>query len=222
MSYLLRVSIPDAPGSLGQLAAALGKVGGDIRSVDVVSHEAGHQCVVDDVVVELPPAALPDTLITAAHSLSGVTVDSIRPFSGSVNRSGQIQLLSSVAQAQGRRAAMQTLVDGLPRTMSASWAIVLSGQESVTRMAGSSAAPEDNDETLPGPPVENPCRLDPDDDQWVPQSWFALDSALAATPLGTRGDILIIGRTGGPDFLASEVDNLGKMGSIVSAVVGKN
>ena len=36
MSYLMRVQIPDAPGSLGLLAAALGETDGDIRSVDVV------------------------------------------------------------------------------------------------------------------------------------------------------------------------------------------
>jgi len=36
MSFLLRVHVPDRPGSLGALATALASVGADILSVDVV------------------------------------------------------------------------------------------------------------------------------------------------------------------------------------------
>ena len=84
MSFLLRVFLPDAPGSLGRLAASIGEVGGDIRSVDIVSHNFSDGAVVDDIVIDLPPTSLPDTLITAAQQVDGVEVDSIRPFSGSV------------------------------------------------------------------------------------------------------------------------------------------
>ncbi len=63
MSYLLRVQLPDRPGSLGALALALGSVGADILSLDVVERGAGF--AVDDLVVEVPQGALPDTLITA-------------------------------------------------------------------------------------------------------------------------------------------------------------
>ena len=36
MSFLIRVILPDAPGSLGQLAETFGIAGADIRSVDIV------------------------------------------------------------------------------------------------------------------------------------------------------------------------------------------
>lgn len=36
MSFLLRVQLPDTPGSLGQLADAFGLVGANIQSVDIV------------------------------------------------------------------------------------------------------------------------------------------------------------------------------------------
>ena len=52
MSYLLRIQLPDEPGSLGYVAAALGEVEGDIRSVDVVDYGA-NGVVVDDIVVDL-------------------------------------------------------------------------------------------------------------------------------------------------------------------------
>ena len=38
MSYLVRVLLPDAPGSLGLLANALGEIEADIRSVDIVEN----------------------------------------------------------------------------------------------------------------------------------------------------------------------------------------
>ena len=40
-SYLLRVELLDRPGSLGALAVALGSVGGDILSLDVVERSSG-------------------------------------------------------------------------------------------------------------------------------------------------------------------------------------
>ena len=38
MSYLIRVLLPDTPGSLGQLADAIGMVGANIQSVDIVEN----------------------------------------------------------------------------------------------------------------------------------------------------------------------------------------
>src|SRR3984957_15516219 len=79
-SYLLRVQLADRPGSLGSLAVALGSVGADILSLDVVDRGPGY--AIDDLVVELPPGGMPDTLITAAEALQGVRVDSLRPHTG--------------------------------------------------------------------------------------------------------------------------------------------
>ncbi len=48
MPYLLRVEIPDVPGSLGRLASAIGEAGGDIEAIEIV--EKRHDgTAVDDV-----------------------------------------------------------------------------------------------------------------------------------------------------------------------------
>ena len=52
MSFLLRVVLPDKPGSLGAVATALGNAGADILGVNVVERSTGH--AVDDLAVELP------------------------------------------------------------------------------------------------------------------------------------------------------------------------
>lgn len=219
MSYLMRVQIPDTPGSLGHLAAALGETGGDIRSVDVVEHSTTGT-VVDDIVVELPTGRLPDTLITAAQTLDGVEVDSIRPFSGSVDRRGQIAMLSTLSRHRGRPSrALGELVDGLPRTMTAGWALVLGHDDTGTsRIVASIAAPEDDGRTLAEPPVRSARRLDADSEEWIPESWTLMESSLAAAPMG-KGWTLVIGRPGGPDFLPSEVEHLGRIGDIVGAIL---
>ena len=49
MSFLIRVQLPDRPGMLGAVATALGAIGADILSVDVV--ERGSGIAVDDLVV---------------------------------------------------------------------------------------------------------------------------------------------------------------------------
>lgn len=220
MSYLLRIQLPDEPGALGYVAAALGEVDGDIRSVDVVDYGA-NGVVVDDIVVDLPMGLLPDTLITAAQSISGVEVDSIRPFSGSVDRRGQIALLAKFSQhTKNLDRALGDVVDGLPQTMTAGWAIVLGEQSDGhwVRRASSTAAPEDSGRTLPEAPIDSPRNLDPDEETWLPEDWTVMDSSIAATPMG-EGLVLVIGRPGGPDFLASEVEHLGRIGTIVGAII---
>ena len=76
MSYLLRIVLPDKPGSLGAVATALGNAGADILGVSVVERAAGH--AVDDIAVELPVGRPPDVLITSAESVPGVEVESMR------------------------------------------------------------------------------------------------------------------------------------------------
>ena len=78
MAFLLRVELPDVPGSLGALASALGTAGADIHAIEIVEHRqprSGNAATaVDDVLLELPPHVLPDTLVTACHKLEGVRV----------------------------------------------------------------------------------------------------------------------------------------------------
>ena len=71
--FLMRVTLPDRPGSLGSVATAMGGVGGDINAVEIV--EKGDGIVVDDFIVDLPPSQLPETIVTACQNLPGVHVE---------------------------------------------------------------------------------------------------------------------------------------------------
>lgn len=219
MSYLIRVQLPDLPGSLGELAEAIGLVDGNIQSVDVIE-VLPDATVVDDIVVHLPKSSMADTLITAIRTVDGAEVDSIRPFTGTVDRRGQIRMLADVAAHRRNIAtAMSELVKVMPRSMTATWVIVLNVDGEISRVAASQAAPADDRSTPPDIDVQKARVLDPETEDWIPESWALLDSTLAATPLGSAGMVLIVGRTGGPNFLASEVEHLGSLGQIVGTIL---
>ena len=143
MSYLIRVLLPDAPGSLGRLAEAIGTVGGNIKSVDVVE-SLPDGTVMDDMVISLPTNTMADVLISAAHMVEGVVVDSIRPFSGTVDRRGQIKMLVDVAGASSNSDKIAQLIDNIPQVLTSSWAILLEDGSPVRRITASYGAPEDD------------------------------------------------------------------------------
>lgn len=220
MSYLIRVSLPDTPGSLGELAVAFGLVDANIQSVDIVQTDTdGH--VTDDIVVSLPTGTMVDTVVTAAASVDGVEVDSVRPFTGRVDRRGQVQMLARIAnQSTNIETAMAELVEVMPRTMTSSWAVALRNTDAgLVRVAASQAAPGDDGTSPHMIDVDGPRILLSETDTWMPDAWSLLDTALAITPLQGTDLVLVVGRIGGPDFLASEVSQIGDLGAIIGAIL---
>ena len=70
MSYLLRVELPDVPGSLGRLASAIGSAGGNIDAIEIVERSDGK--AVDDVFLAANQGVMPDSIISACNALDGV------------------------------------------------------------------------------------------------------------------------------------------------------
>ncbi len=215
-SYLLRIELVDRPGSLGALAVKLGSVGADILSLDVVERTRGH--AIDDLVIELPPGAMPDTLITAAESLPGVRVDSVRPHTGLLEAHRELELLDHVAAASGRDARLQVLADEAPRVLRVSWCTVLrrAGDE-LERLAASPGAPETRAVSAPWLPIEQAVTLD-GTAEWVPPVWRDMDMAMVAAPLGDPHTGVVLGRPG-PEFRPSEVARLGYLAGIVATML---
>ncbi|CAJ1506761.1 amino acid-binding protein [[Mycobacterium] burgundiense] len=217
-SYLLRVRLDDKPGSLGSLAVALGSVGADILSLDVVERASGY--AIDDLVVDLPAGAMPDTLITAAEALNGIRVESIRPHTGLLEAHRELELIDRVAAATSRAARLQELVDQAPRVLRVGWCTVVQlGDAGLQRIAGSPGAPETQAEAAPWLPLASARALDGAAD-WVPQVWRDMDTTVAAAPLGDPHVAVLLGRPGGPDFRPSEVARLGYLAGIVATILG--
>jgi hypothetical protein len=196
MAFLLRVELPDVPGSLGALATALGGAGADIEAIEIVERRAGG-LVIDDVLLELPPQVMPDALITACHQLDGVTVEWISRYNAGANLSMDLEAVERFTDDPAQ--AIARLVEVIPETFRTDWALAIDRVHGVTHvMAQSSTAP----------------KLVPEVPQWE-------STVLAAAPARDRrgnGLVVVVGRHGGPEFLNSEVARLGHMASLAASV----
>jgi hypothetical protein len=214
--YLLRVVLPDQPGMLGALASALGRSGGDIISVDIV--ERGNGTAVDDLIVDLPPGRLPDGLVTAATSVPGVLVESIRPYvGGALDTHHELEVIEAMAARPAE--AMASLVAAVPQIFRAGWAVVVRRTGDGYRVeAGSSAAPVLDGVPLPWLPLAKAHVLEAEDD-WVPASWQHLGTELTAAPLGTPERAVLLGRPGGPAFRGGEVLRLAHLTGVAATIL---
>jgi hypothetical protein len=214
MSFLLRVTLPDRPGALGAVASALGTAGADILSVDVIERAPGR--AVDDFVVELPPGKLPDTLITAATTVPGVTVESIRSYAGQLDPHRELELLENLGHHPA--ASLEVLADGVARIFRAGWALVLAapaaGRSAVLATGG--AAPELAELPVPWWPPAPSRQLDPDGG-WAPAEWGRMGTELAVTALGDAA--LLVGRPA-LRWTASELVRLQHLAAIAATVAG--
>jgi len=216
VSYLLRVVLPDRPGSLGAVASALGEAGADILSVNVVAR--GNGTAVDDLAVDLPPGRPPDVLITAAESVPGVEVESLRPSSGPLDTHRELELIEEVTGDPDD--GLKLLAEGVPRIFRAGWALIVAREgERSYRLAESSAAPETRAGDLPWLPLARAVVMDPAV-HWVPGPWTDLETELAAAPYGSAAQALVVGRPGGPAFRPSELARLAHLAGIVATVLG--
>ena len=217
MSHLLRLVVPDRPGILGAVATALGEAGIDIVSVDVL--ERGGDVAVDDIVVDLPADRLPDSLITAAQTVPGVHVESLRPFHGPLDTHRELELLEALARAATPGPpvlAEKLLAAELPRVFHSGWAVVLTGSAPCEVLAASDAAPTFDGMTLPWMPLTGP-RLLPSEADWLPERWREMALEMMATPFGP-GTAVVIGRSGGPAFRRSELLRLVHLTGIAASV----
>ena len=216
MSYLLRLVVPDRPGLFGAVATALGTAGIDIVSVDVL--ERGGGVAVDDVVVDLPPDRLPDSLITVVQAVPGVQVEALRPFHGPLDTHRELDLLEALARA-AEGTAVKLLAAELPRVFHSGWAAVLQaeGDDGCEVLAASDAAPTFDGMHLPWLPLFSP-RLLPSDDDWLPERWREMAIEMMAAPFGDPDTAVVLGRSGGPAYRRSELLRLTHLAGIAISV----
>src|SRR4051812_44615712 len=145
MPFLLRVELPDVPGSLGRVATAIGEAGGDIEAIEIVEHRRDGTAV-DDVLLEMAPGVMP----------------------GPVGSGGNIFLdLEVVEQLTVNPAlALDELVDLLPVAFRADWAVRHVRTDSgVKQVHATSAAPDLGDDQTSWLDLERAARLP------VPREW---------------------------------------------------
>lgn len=212
MSYLLRVVLPDEPGSLGAVASAIGAAGGDIVGVDVVEHRAdGH--VVDDFLVDVPMGRLPDSLVSACRSVNGVGVEFVGHYSPGAHLHRDLEAVEAMTGEPAR--APQLLVELLPGVFRSGWSLLITlhdGRPKVEHAAG--GAPELVGDDVPWLPMPAPMRIDTADNAL--DSWQ--DVVAVGTPLDSPEQVIVFGRDGGPRILDSELARLTHLAALAKVI----
>ncbi len=209
MSYLLRVILPDHPGSLGLVATAIGSAGGDIISVDIVD-KVDNQAV-DDIVIDIGPGKLPDEIMSAAQSIAGVRVESIRPFDGALATHRELALIE--AMSADPLGAGQLLLDDIPWLFRSGWGVLVDHEGEV--LLRSTGAP-DAGKVAPWTQLDRARLIEPNREP-VPEAWTTLDTSLMGAPAG-EFFCVVAGRPGGPDFRPSEIARLAHIVGIARTI----
>lgn len=207
MSYLLRVALPDVPGSLGRLASAIGVAGGNIDAIEIVEHGNDGRAV-DDVFLTLDGGVMPDSVVSACNGLEDVEVLWISRYTAGGNLFLDLEVVESMTQEPDR--ALDLLLDALPDAFRVDWAAQLRpGVERPDVVRRTQAAPEKVPAGFGWPDaLVGGTRLD------VPDPWH--DVILAGSTLGK--DLIVIARRGGPAILDSEIARLRHLCALADSI----
>ena len=199
MPFLLRVELPDVPGSLGRLASAIGEAGGDIGAIEII--EKGLDGVaVDDVLLETVPGALPDSIVSACTALEGVRVLWISRYAAGGNLFLDLEAVEELTVHSER--SLDRLVDLLPVVFRCDWGARVHRCDGV--LHSSEAAPE----KVPWVPVDRATtRVEVED-----------DVNLACATRIDDDEIVVMARRGGPEFLDSELARLGHLTGLALSI----
>ncbi|MEA2435435.1 MAG: hypothetical protein QOG54_2892 [Actinomycetota bacterium] len=217
MLFSMRVSLRDKPGVLGSLASALGRMGANIVTLDVIDRGNGE--AVDDLTVEVPDGGtLAEALRRAAEEVPGAVVEAVRPIPHIHSSSSAMELGAAIVEA-GPSRALQTLTDGMPGALWASWAVALSPGSPPEVLAASASAPSMSNVETPWLPLDRSRRLAPA--PWMPAAWCMgrMSYEIAAAPLNRTDGAILVARRFGPRFRPTEVDQLGLLTRVLEGVV---
>lgn len=203
MLMLVRIQVPDRPGSLGRVAVTIAKLGADIVSVKVVDRSQ-HGTVIDDFIVDLPQGVLADSLISAFDREAGVKVLWISRAQHQWDKVSEANLIAHMVTHVDE--AREALFEFGPHIFHCHWAIITHADD-LTRSIGTELAPEPTPQRLAAlGDLSTVHAMD------LPQDWApGWGEVVAAVVPNARGVVMIMGRQGGPAFLDAELVKLARV-----------
>lgn len=187
MGVQLRVSLPDQPGALARVAAAIARAGADVISVSVLESEAGR--ATDDFRLRWPDGKDHASLIDAVSACQGVEVLGWRRTRWLLDGRPDLDLLTHLIAVPAR--GIETLVDMAPAALDADWAELRPPARRLAALYASTSTPHNH-----LAPESMPVRA---------TAWQNEAGAWAYFPIDELHSVLVIGRDGGPAFLRAEL-----------------
>ncbi|MGI8467594.1 MAG: malic enzyme-like NAD(P)-binding protein [Pyrinomonadaceae bacterium] len=93
-SLTLRVKIQNKPGKLGEITTAIGRVGGDIEGIDIVS--VGKDFLIRDITVNAASEAHDEQIVKAIGDIDGVEVVNVSDKTFLMHLGGKIETVSKI------------------------------------------------------------------------------------------------------------------------------
>jgi len=196
----LRVSLPDRPGSLAALTAALAGVGTNVLSVSVSDRQGGR--AVDDLLLDWPHSRASDPLVKAPDACPGVRIHGLRHIA-EPSVAHDCDLLGQVA-AQPER-AVETMIDAIPHLFLADWCALLDRRR-----------PRVPEYATPGSPLSLP---EAELHSSRPRTMSVGAEALLLTPMPDGVLWVLVGRREGLGFTRAETQRSTSLLTVVAAVV---
>jgi len=218
--YLLRIALPDRPGVLGAVASSLGRAGVDIATVAVVERRDG--VAIDDFIVELPAGHSADQLVSASQAVDGVEVEWVSRYAAGGDLIRDLEAVE--AMTTDPPMAAHLLTELAPGVFMAQWAMLATAprvpEETPTVITATKTAPD-----LPEPAVDCPWDgLDRAARVTVSHAWqeAGWTDVVAGAPIGGGTRVLLVGRSGGPAVLDSELARLGHLAALADTIAGRD
>jgi hypothetical protein len=206
--YLLRVALPDVPGSLGRLASAIGTAGGNIDAIEIVERTTDGKAV-DDVFLAANTGIMPDSIVSACTALEGVEVLWISRYGAGTNLTRDLEVVEAMTTSPEK--SRDILVDLLPATFVVDWAARVRREGMSGKVLhGTTAAPTEIPDDIYWPEdlqrgrhIEMPERLS--------------DLLVAGCDIDGE-EMIVIARRGGPEILDSEVARLCHLAALAASI----
>lgn len=133
-AHVIRLWLPDRPGTLGRVAAAIGSVGADVTGIEILERGAG--MAIDEVTIDVPDTTSVDDVVVALARVDGVAVEDVRRLDDERLDHG-VMGLSVLADFIESNGDVDVLVAGLRRLLEADWvAVVDRGRSAVLVASG--------------------------------------------------------------------------------------
>ena len=232
MLLRVRVTLPDRPGALGQVARTLGVAGADIVQVVVLERLGGR--AVDDFTVVWPGASRVERLLAGLGAIPGVQVDGVwKAIGAPVSGGHDAELLAQIAANPVD--GLATLVDAVPGLLAADWAAAVVVPPDWAARSGAVPRPLPHAPALPlgREPVTasaswrapSPLRL-PEVTPLRARPMSGPDGTrYAVAPFGRAGLVLVLARAADGEFPAAafhvtEVDRVAQLVRAAAVILG--
>lgn len=123
-THIVRLWLPDVPGTLGRVAAAIGRASGDVIGIEILERGAG--MAIDELLVQLPDAGAVESMVREISSVDGVAIEDVHAVAP--DRSDQSVLALEVAadiMDSPPADRLQTLCARVRYMLEAEWCAVL-------------------------------------------------------------------------------------------------